>query len=76
MEILILLTALLFYFVGYYAGRYHDVTVDMYKARRKLFPKKGGVINYITPDQAAYRGSEQEKIDKQQEKLLKESGII
>lgn len=77
MEILILFTALIFYFIGYYAGAYHDVYVDAKKVfRKRLSSKKGSLINYITPEEKEYRGSEREKIDKEQTKLIKEAGIV
>jgi len=72
-NILILLTALIFYALGYFAGHYGDIKISAIK--RKLMPKKGAVIDYITPEKSEYYGSEREKIDQQQEKLLREAGL-
>lgn len=37
---------------------------------------KGVIIDYPTAEEQEYRGSEQEKIDKAQEKLMREAGIV
>lgn len=75
-QIIILISCIVFYFIGYYSGRYNEVKQLAKNAKRKLYPTKGTVINYITPEQEKYNGTEQEKIDAQQAKLINESGII
>lgn len=37
---------------------------------------KGIIIDYPTAEEQEYRGSEQEKIDMEQEKLMRNAGIV
>ena len=68
------LTLLVSYFVGYHVNRYSEVAEHIQKRLKKK--SKGVIIDYITPEDEEYIGSEQEKIDQAQEKLFRESGIL
>jgi len=75
-QLIILLTAVIFYFIGYFSGRYYELKTVGKKIKRILNKPVGGVIDYPTAEQVAYNGSEREKIDKQQEILMRNAGII
>ena len=73
MEILILITGLIFYALGRFSGREVETVKDLKKAvKKKLNPPHAGPIDYATPEQVEYDGSEQEKIDEVQGKLIRE----
>ena len=76
-QVLIIITALIFYALGRYAGREAEITKKASKQiKKKLSPPHVGVIEYPTQTEADYTGSEQEKIDKQQEELARKAGLI
>ena len=75
-SLVVLLTALLFYFIGYYSGRYSELKETVKKVKRMLGKNKGMVIDYPTKEEIEYSGSEREKIDEQQTELIKKAGII
>lgn len=75
-EIFIFLTALTFFFIGRYSMGSSEIINAINKAKKTLHKNKGQVIDYPTAEELSYEGSERQKIDKQQEKLIKEAGII
>jgi len=77
MDLLIVLaTSLIFYFIGRYSQQPLDTEALLKKAKRLLRPKGGVIINYPTAEEQIYSGSEREKIDIAQTKLMKEAGIV
>jgi len=75
-DLLLILTALLFYFLGRYAGRETEILSTTQKAFKKHFHSSpGGIISYPSPQQQKYYGSEQEKIDALAEKMVKKVGL-
>lgn len=74
---LILVTAIIFYFLGRYAGREQEIVTQGKKLSRKLFhPVKAGVIDYKLPEQARYEASEQKKIDDSFREAAKQGGLV
>lgn len=66
--------------VGFILGRGkaldNDIVQLAYKNVRKVLNKgKSGVIDYVTPEQSAYEGTERQKIDQAQEKLFRAAGL-
>lgn len=74
-QLLIILTALIFFALGYSVGHPVEATSLLKQVKRALRPSPGIVITYPTAEETAYRGTEQEEIDRQQEKLIKEAGL-
>ena len=73
-QLLIIITALIFYFLGRYTGRELEVTKKIVKEiKKKINPPHVGVIDYPTPQESEYHGSEEEKADQAREKLFKEN---
>lgn len=76
-QLLLVLTALLFFVLGYHAGHYTDSAKDLIKKTKRIINRpKGIIIDYPTAEEQEYRGSEQEKIDMEQEKLMRNAGIV
>lgn len=75
-NVLIIITALTFYGLGRYAGSESEfVNKVKKKAHRLMNTTKAGPIDYPTPEQVAFRGSEDEKIDEEAKKLLQDKGF-
>ncbi len=71
-----LITAIIFYIIGRYAGQESLVVNKVKKQINKLYNKpQAGPINYPTPEEVAFRGSEEEKIDEEAKRLLEENGF-
>ena len=69
--------ALIFYFLGRYAGRESEIINNTKKAiLKKINRVEAGPIPYPTPKEVAYNGSEREKIDKDFERAARESRLI
>jgi len=75
-KLVVLLTAIIFYFIGRHSMGSSEIENAIKKAKKALHKNKGQIINYPTNEEIEYSGSEQEKIDQQQTKLIKEAGII
>ena len=72
-QLLIIITALIFYALGRYAGQ----EVEIYQKVRKrisktLRPQPAGIIDFPTQDAVEYKGSEQEMIDRDMEQKIRE----
>lgn len=75
-EILLLITAVLFYFIGRYSGREVETiqkTIKQIQKRQNSIPV--GAVTLSTPESRKYAGSEREKIDQKAEELLKSQGL-
>lgn len=76
-ELLLILTALVFYFLGRYSGAEEDqVRKIIRKGKKSLFPPMTGAIDFPTQDELDYEGSEQQKIDQDRVRAGKEAGIL
>lgn len=76
-QVLLVITAFLFFLLGYHSGHYSESAKELIKKTKRMVNKpKGVIIDYPTAEEQEYRGSEQEKIDKAQEKLMREAGIV
>lgn len=76
-QVLLVITAFLFFLLGYHSGHYTESAKELIKKTKRMVNKpKGVIIDYPTAEEQEYRGSEQEKIDKAQEKLMREAGIV
>jgi len=77
-EILIIITALLFLTIGFFLGRYSGREIDIARKtlkdiKRKINPPHSGVINYATPRDIEYEGSEEQKVDAERERVFREN---
>lgn len=76
-EVLIILTALIFYTLGRFSGRELEKVNDLKRViKRKINRPNVGPINFATSEEIKYEGSEQQKIDMEQERLAREAGIL
>jgi hypothetical protein len=73
MEILV---AIIFYFIGRYSNKDDRETLKEIKRKLKRNKVKSGVIEFKSPQELEYIGSEQEKIDKEWEENMKKSGLL
>ena len=74
--LVILLTALIFYFLGRYSMGRSEIENSIKKAKKILKPNKGMIIDYPSAEEISYEGSERQKIDKQQTELINKAGIV
>ena len=61
-EVFILITAIIFFFIGKYSQT-KQIEQTVTKIIKSHNRPKAGAINYPTPEELEYKGSEQEKID-------------
>jgi hypothetical protein len=74
-ELLILLTAIIFFFIGRFSQAKVDQTVIESIKETIKSRVKAGPIDYITPEEEEYLDSEDEKIDKEWKKSFKDAGV-
>lgn len=75
--LLVLVTAVLFYFIGRYSGREVEVVKEAIKTIQKRQNRvKAGVIDFPTPQDIAFSGSEEEKINEQAKEALRREGLL
>ena len=75
-QLIVLISAICFYFIGRHSMGSSEIENAITKAKKVLHKNKGQVIDYPTADEISYGGSERQKIDEQQTKLIKEAGIV
>lgn len=76
-EILLIVSSLLFYLLGYYSGNYSQTAQSLLKKGKRFIAKpKGMIIEAPSAEDYEYRGSEQERIDKSQMEAAKKAGLI
>lgn len=75
--VLILLTAVIFFFVGRYAGHEDRAVHSVKKNIKRMMGKTAtpGVINYPNQDDIDYEESEQKKIDDDQVRAARDAGL-
>lgn len=73
-DILLVMTALLFYFLGRYAGREVEIVKKVKRVLRRD-KVQAGVIDYPSQEELDYKGSEQEKIDHDMTRAAREAGL-
>jgi len=75
-QIVTVLSSVVFFFLGSHSTSYDRLAKRILLIRKLRAPaKKGMVVDYPTPEELEYRGSEQEQIDKKQTELLKNAGL-
>lgn len=79
-ELLLLITAVLFYFMGRFSGREVEKLSDIKKNVQRLQKRQNsipvGAVSLSTPESRKYSGSEREKIDQKARELLKSQGLV
>jgi len=72
-DMFILITALIFYTLGRYAGQEVEVYQKVRKQiSRTLRPSPAGAIDFPTQDAIDYAGSERERIDQDMDQKIRE----
>jgi len=76
-QLIILATAIIFYFIGRYSRHPLDTEALLKKAKQLIHRPKGGmVINYPTAAEIEYEKSGEKEVDEAREKAFKEAGIV
>lgn len=76
-EILLLIGCITFYILGRVSHHEHEsLNTIKQKIKRLRSAVKPGPIDYLTPEQAAYYGSEEEAADKDRTRAAREAGLI
>jgi len=76
-EITLLIGCIAFYVLGRLSHREHEsLSTIKQKIKRLKSAVKPGPIDYLTPEQAAYYGSEEEAADTDRVRAAREAGLI
>lgn len=70
-ELLIIITALIFYALGRFSGQ-ETIEKTVKQIKRKINPPHTGVIDYPTPKQIEYEGSNEQKADQARNSLFED----
>lgn len=75
-EIILLIGCITFYIIGRLSHHERESISDIKRKLRQVRnPVKPGPINYPTPEQSAYYGSEEEAADKDRARAAREAGL-